>query len=88
MSCGGARPFYPETRDLDREPEDPAIDEVRPIHDEIDARVSPIARTTRWRENTNFVSPTPQSLVRGQDRPVNAFCANCNCRCMALTLAW
>jgi arsenate reductase (thioredoxin) len=42
MGCGDACPVYPGKRYLDWELPDPAgkpIDEVRPIRDEIDARV-------------------------------------------------
>ena len=43
MGCGDACPFYPGKRYLDWELDDPAgkaLDEVRPIRDEIDRRVS------------------------------------------------
>ncbi len=42
MGCGDACPFFPGTRYLDWELDDPAglsVDEVRPIVDEIDRRV-------------------------------------------------
>ena len=42
MGCGDACPFYPGTRYLDCELEDPAgqgLDAVRPIRDEIERRV-------------------------------------------------
>jgi arsenate reductase (thioredoxin) len=42
MGCGDACPVYPGKRYLDWELDDPAgktVDEVRPIRDEIDARV-------------------------------------------------
>jgi protein-tyrosine-phosphatase len=42
MGCGDACPFYPGTRYLDWELEDPAgqgLDAVRPIRDEIERRV-------------------------------------------------
>jgi arsenate reductase len=47
MGCGDACPVYPGTRYLDWELRDPAglsIEEVRPIRDEIDARVRDLAR--------------------------------------------
>jgi arsenate reductase len=43
MGCGDACPFYPGKKYLDWELEDPAgkpIDQVRPIRDEVDRRVS------------------------------------------------
>ena len=42
MGCGDACPFYPGTRYLDWQLDDPAgkpIEEIRPIRDEIDRRV-------------------------------------------------
>jgi protein-tyrosine-phosphatase len=42
MGCGDECPFYPGTRYLDWQLEDPAgqgVDAVRPIRDEIDRRV-------------------------------------------------
>jgi arsenate reductase len=47
MGCRDACPVYPGTRYLDWELRDPAglsIEEVRPIRDEIDARVRDLAR--------------------------------------------
>src|SRR6266566_2760868 len=47
MSCGDACPVYPGKRYLDWDLPDPAglpLEEVRPIRDEIDARVSDLVR--------------------------------------------
>ena len=52
MGCGDACPVYPGKRYLDWELDDPAgqaVDEVRPIRDEIDRRVPAPARRTRTR---------------------------------------
>jgi arsenate reductase len=48
MGCGDTCPVLPGTRYLDRSVTDPAgrsVDEVRPIRDEIDARVRDLVRT-------------------------------------------
>lgn len=52
MGCGDACPIYPGKRYLDWEIDDPAgksVDEVRPIRDEIDRRVTALLAELRTR---------------------------------------